>query len=169
MIDQSFMLDHLQNDEEKDDLSQSNFIAIIKAEKVNNATLEFRRVWKDLEHLAYSFPLVILNKNKLVAKLLQQLQDDTLKVVYPAIIELIIALIKDLRQDIYSDFMHKILPCVISILDCTNLTLLDAVFTLLSFSFKYLLTPLREDLVRFYSVYVELLLHKNKYVRKFAA
>lgn len=80
-----------------------------------------------------------------------------------------IALIKDLRQDIYPDFMHKILPGVISILDCNNLPLLDSVFSLLSFSFKYLLNPLREDLTQFYSVYVELLLHKNKFVRKFAA
>ena len=51
-------------------MSTSNFIAIIKQEKVNNATLEFRRVWKDLEHLAYSFPLVIMNKTKIVNKLL---------------------------------------------------------------------------------------------------
>jgi hypothetical protein len=44
---------------------------LIKQEKVNNATLEFKRVWKDLEHLAYSFPLVIMNKAKLVKKLMQ--------------------------------------------------------------------------------------------------
>lgn len=89
--------------------------------------------------------------------------------VYPLIIDLVIALIKDLRKDIYSDFMHEILPTVISILDCSNLKLLDAVFSLLSFSFKYLLNPLREDLKRFYGIYVVLLNHKNKYVRKFAA
>lgn len=173
LVDQSYMFDHLQSSQRErigdDDLSTSNFIAIIKQEKVNNATLEFRRVWKDLEHLAYSFPLVIMNKTKIVNKLLQQLQNNTLKNVYPAIIDLIIALVKDLRQDIYPAFMHEILPVVIGILDCSNLPLLDAVFSLLSFSFKYLLNPLREDLTNFYSVYVELLLHKNKFVRKFAA
>jgi len=67
------MFDRLQQDADVEDLSQSNFISIIKAEKVNNATLEFRRVWKDLEDLAYSYPLVILNKKKIVAKLLEQL------------------------------------------------------------------------------------------------
>lgn len=97
------------------------------------------------------------------------MQNDTLKNVYPAIIDLVIALVKDLRQDIYPDFMHEILPVVISILDCSNLPLLDAVFSLLSFSFKYLLTPIREDLTNFYNVFVELLLHKNKFVRKFTA
>jgi hypothetical protein len=65
--------------------------------------------------------------------------------------------------------MHELLPTVISLLDCSNLPLLDAVFSLLSFSFKYLLNPIREDLTRFYSIYVELLQHKNKFVRKFAA
>lgn len=126
-------------------------------------------MWKELEPLAYSFPLVIMNRKKIVAALLQQLQSNDLKCVYPAIIDLIIALIKDLRQDIYQDFMHEILPVVISILDCSNLPLLDAVFSLLSFSFKYLLNPLRDDLARFYGVYVELLNHRNKYVRKFAS
>jgi hypothetical protein len=100
---------------------------------------------------------------------LQQLQTDTLKVVYPAIIELVIALIKDMRGDIYEDFLQQILPVVISILDCTDLLLMDAVFSMLSFSFKYLIKPLKEDLVRFYTVFVELLLHKNKFVRKFSA
>jgi hypothetical protein len=85
------------------------------------------------------------------------------------LIELVIALIKDLRQDIYPDFLHDILPAVISILDCTNLVLLDSVFSLLSFSFKYLLNPIRENLSQFYSIYVELLFNKNKFVRKFAA
>lgn len=46
---------------------------------------------------------------------------------------------------------------------------MDAVFSMLSFSFKYLIKPLKEDLVRFYTVFVELLLHKNKFVRKFSA
>jgi hypothetical protein len=65
LIDQSYMIDHLTQTERQqtteDDLSNSNFIAIIKQEKVNNATLEFKRVWKELEHMAYSFPLVIKN------------------------------------------------------------------------------------------------------------
>lgn len=168
LVDQNFMFDNLKADD-LEDLSQSNFIALIQQEKVNNSTLEFKRVWKELDHLAYSFPLVILNKKKIIAKLLQQLQTDTLKVVYPAIIELVIALIKDMRGDIYEDFLQQILPVTISILDCTDLLLMDAVFSMLSFSFKYLIKPLKEDLVRFYTVFAELLLHKNKFVRKFSA
>jgi len=100
-----------------------------------------------------------LNKKKIIEKLLQQLQTESLKVVYPQIINLIIALIKDLRTDIYEAFLSEILPVVISILDCTDLLILDAVFSMLSFSFKYLIKPLKEDLDRFYTVYSELLLH----------
>jgi hypothetical protein len=37
------------------------------------------------------------------------------------VLDLCIALIKDLRQDIYEDFMHEILPKVIAIIDGKNL------------------------------------------------
>jgi hypothetical protein len=47
--------------------------------------------------------------------------------------------------------------------------LLDKVFTLLSFAVKYLTRSIKEDLTAFYSVYVELLAHKNKHVRRFSA
>ena len=46
---------------------------------------------------------------------------------------------------------------------------MDAVFSLFSFGFKYLLQPLRNDIKNFYSVYIELLQHKNRFIRKFAA
>jgi hypothetical protein len=40
---------------------------------------------------------------------------------------------------------------------------------MISFGIKYLLKPIKEDIQNFYSVYSELLVSKNKYVRKFAA
>ena len=46
---------------------------------------------------------------------------------------------------------------------------MDAVFSLFSFGFKYLLQPLRNDIQNFFSVYSELLQHKNRFIRKFAA
>ena len=42
-------------------------------------------------------------------------------------------------------------------------------FSFLSFSFKYLLKPIKEDIFNVYNVYSELLKHKNRFVRKFAA
>ena len=65
--------------------------------------------------------------------------------------------------------MERILPAVIGLLDATDLQQLDAVFSLLSFSFKYLLKPIKENITTVYPVYSELLKHRNRFVRKFAA
>jgi hypothetical protein len=61
------------------------------------------------------------------------------------------------------------MPNVIGALDITNVTLVDKIFTLLSFAVKYLTKSIKDDISNFYQVYVELLAHKNKFVRKFAA
>ncbi len=58
---------------------------------------------------------------------------------------------------------------MINALDISNVTLLDKIFTLLSFAVKYITKSIKEDLENFYSAYVELLGHKNRFVRKFAA
>lgn len=61
------------------------------------------------------------------------------------------------------------MPNMINALDISNVTLLDKIFTLLSFAVKYITKSIKEDLENFYSAYVELLGHKNRFVRKFAA
>ena len=110
-----------------------------------------------------------MNKQKIITKLLVHLSNPSLKPVYHSILELLVALVKDLRSEIYQEFLNEILPSVISVLDAQNLTLLDGVFSFLSFSFKYLLKPIKEDIFNVYNVYSELLKHKNRFVRKFAA
>lgn len=80
-----------------------------------------------------------------------------------------IALIKDFRADIYQDFLKLIMPNVIGALDISNVTLVDKIFTLLSFGVKYLTKSIKDDLQNFYETYSEMLSHRNKFVRKFAA
>lgn len=46
---------------------------------------------------------------------------------------------------------------------------MDSVFTLFSFCFKYLLKPIREDLEDFYSIFQEIIVHKNKHLRHFSS
>ena len=87
-----------------------------------------------------------------------------------AVVELLIALIRDFRQDIYEDFTVRIMPTVISTcLDIRNVDLLDKTFTLISFGVKYLSKSIKADFGRFYDVYSELLIHRNRFVRKFAS
>jgi hypothetical protein len=40
---------------------------------------------------------------------------------------------------------------------------------MISFAIKYLTKSIKEDLKNFYSTYIEMLGHRNKFVRKFAA
>lgn len=84
-------------------------------------------------------------------------------------LDLIIALIKDLREEIYESFKSQILPKSLEVIDTQDINLLDKVFTMISFGIKYLVKPITKDFQVFYSVYLELMVHKSKHLRKFAA
>ena len=94
------------NDEDMDDQLKSNFITFLRMERMNNRTLDFKKVIQAVEPLAYSHALIILNKKPLVNKLLSFLKPpdqnnpDTQSsgpVVQGKVADLLIALIKDLR------------------------------------------------------------------------
>jgi U3 small nucleolar RNA-associated protein 20 len=61
------------------------------------------------------------------------------------------------------------MPSVINALDITNAILVDKIFTLMSFGVKYLTKSIKDDLENFYQIYIEMLSHRNKFVKKFAA
>jgi hypothetical protein len=160
--------DTLVDPGEEGDQLQSNFIAFLKTEKMNNRTVDFKRVFADLEPLAYSHALVVLNKRQLVTKLLKHLKPlkgsqtgvapslslaTSDSVIKGKVLDLIVALVKDLRQDIYKEFVELIMPAAIAVVDVQNVALLDSVFTLFSFSFKFLLKPIRDDIVNFFEVF----------------
>jgi hypothetical protein len=56
------------------DQLKSNFITYMRSEKMNNLTLDFKKVFNDIEPLAFSQALVILNKKQIVTKLLGHLK-----------------------------------------------------------------------------------------------
>jgi hypothetical protein len=157
--------DTLVDPAEMGDQLQSNFIAFLKTEKMNNRTVDFKRVFVDLEPLAYSHALVVLNKRQLVTKLLKHLKPlpanaqvgvalaASDSVIKGKVLDLIVALVKDLRQDIYKEFVELIMPAAIAVVDVQNVALLDSVFTLFSFSFKFLLKPIRDDIENFFEVF----------------
>jgi hypothetical protein len=88
---------------------ESNFIEYLRTEKMNNRTIDFKRVYDALDPLSYSHALVLLNRKAILSKLLSYLripaEGNSDSVLKGNIIELIIALIKDLRQEIYTDFV----------------------------------------------------------------
>ena len=150
-------------------MSTSNFIQLLRTEKFKNHTVEFNKIFRDIETLCFSYPLLILNKKKVVQKLLSYMENEELKSARGIILDLCIALIKDLRHEVYEEFLHDILPKAIQVLDAENLDMMEKVFQLLSFSFKYLIKPIKENIRAVFSVYIMLLEHKNRFIRKFSA
>lgn len=142
---------------------------MLQAEKAKTLTPEFSKVFAEIEGLCLSYPLLILNKKRVVQKLLGFLGTEHLKAAHIGVLDLCIALVKDLRQDVYEEFLHEMLPRVIEAIDGSNLPLMDKVFQLLSFSFKYLIKPIKANIESVYSVYFELLQHRNRFIRKFTA
>ena len=65
---------------------------------MNNKTLEFKKAFEQLEPLCFSHALILLNKKQIVAKLLGYLKSpNSENVLKGNVLELMIALIKDLR------------------------------------------------------------------------
>jgi hypothetical protein len=83
--------------DDNDDLSNSNFIELLRTEKFHNRSLEFDAIYRDLENLCFSYPLVIMNRKKIVRRLLYYLTAAHLRVAQCSVLDLIIALLKDLR------------------------------------------------------------------------
>ena len=77
---QAMLLDALQTneygekkmigDELADDMVSSNFIEMIRMELFQNKSDEYRKLFKSIENLCFSYPLLLLNKQKVITKLL---------------------------------------------------------------------------------------------------
>jgi hypothetical protein len=133
---------------------------------INNKSIEFRSVYSSLKKISSSYNLVILKQLEIITILLESMNLN--EAVTLTAIDLVVALIKDLRGDIYPEFMKRILPKLVTLIDINNTSLLDKVFICFSYAFKYLLTSILKDFPRFYKSYFEVLAQKNSSLRKFA-
>ena len=167
----SFLFDNLMSAQPEgmpDEELNCNFIQLLAQMKQDNLTIDFRRLYRKIQRLSYTYPLLVKNKSQVLKVLVGQLKETEAKAIQSTIIQMLIALVKDFRQDIYKEFVELILPSLIELLDITNLESVDTFFTLFSFCIKYLLKDIRSDLKNFYPIYFELLSHKNRFIRKFA-
>lgn len=58
---------------------------------------------------------------------------------------------------------------MVALVNTQDLALLDRVFSLLAFCFKYLVRPIRENFTHVYSLFSELVHVRNSWVRRFSA
>ena len=91
---------------EEDDMTTSNFIQLLKSEKFSNRSFDFNRIFREIESLCFSYPLLIMNKTKIVEKLLDFLGNGEVKSQQTVVLDLCIALIKDMRHEMYNEFLH---------------------------------------------------------------
>ena len=96
---------------------QSNFTAYLRYEKMNNRTLDFSKMYNELEKLCYNHALLVLNHKTIIEKLLKYLSgsvkpDDDSHSMQMAntkaqciALDLFVCLVKDMRADIYEAFL----------------------------------------------------------------
>lgn len=161
------LFDNLTSEQQDVELN-SNFIQLIAQLKQDQNTIDFRRLLSKVQGLAYSYPLLVKNKQEVLKVLVGHLETSGAKAIQAGVVQLLVALVKDFRSDLYLEFMQIVLPALLKMLDIQNLETVDTFFTLLSFALKYLLKDIRADLKNFFGVYFELVAHRNRFIRKFA-
>lgn len=119
-------------DEERVQLS-SNFISMIYDAPKLNASMEFKKLHSELQQYISSFNLVLLKKDEIIEKLMGAVDIQDGKAKDPklviSVIDLLIALIKDLRNEISFEtlFIDQIFPKIITVIDVVELELLEQI------------------------------------------
>ena len=174
----------------------SNFKSLLEREKSLNNTSDYNQFYNKLNPYTISYVYLFNNYKKVLDVLYESLQSeiDTSKVVINAeekqsknwnekqmkkinshfvfsILDLLIALIKDIRAESYEYFFNKNFPQVISLLNdnCDSVEIIDHIFTFFVNVFKILESSIVKNFKTVLLVYSEILFNKNKFIRRFAA
>eukprot|EP01022_Parablepharisma_sp_SALTPOND_P019565 TRINITY_DN3364_c0_g1_i1.p1 TRINITY_DN3364_c0_g1~~TRINITY_DN3364_c0_g1_i1.p1 ORF type:complete len:2939 (+),score=366.03 TRINITY_DN3364_c0_g1_i1:184-9000(+) len=146
----------------------STFIEAVNTHNMMNSSTNYQEISRALVPMSTTFPMVVNNLDKIVDLILGKLGTVDQRCT-EALLDFIIALIKDTRQLIFPIFLSKIMPKLISVVRIEEVEILDKIFTAFSYAFKFLQRQIMENLKQVYLCYYELLAHNNKYIRKFAA
>ncbi|KAK0177605.1 hypothetical protein PV328_001642 [Microctonus aethiopoides] len=153
------------NDDE--DSLETNFYKTLQKWNPLNLTEGFTAFKKEVRHVI-TLPQLIIHKNEIIESLTKCLKMKDVSFVQP-ILELVVALAKDLQKDFYDYFPH-FLTLIIDLFATKNPEILDPAFTTLAYLFKFLW----RYLVKYINTTFELLLPllvdtKPEYVNNFAA
>ena len=164
-----------QSDEEDKIELESNFITMLFNAPKTNASLEFQKLHSRLQKYVSSYNLVLAKKDEIIDILMKNIvivdgkaKDNGMVI---SIIDILVALIKDLRKEISFEtlFLDKIFPKIISLLSVLELELLEQIISFFSYCFKYMLPTILRNFGKFYKVYFNVLMHRNKFIKQFAA
>ena len=145
-----------------------NFLQILSSQKLLTTSLNFRKFIKEIFPLSMSLPMIIHNLPRII-EIMQKEVEEGDAYCKLGILELLIGLIKDMRSEIYPIFIQEIMPTLIHLIDHKNINLMDKVFSVFTYAFKYLIKDILQDIGRVYRLFFELLMSNNDHIRGFSS
>ena len=166
--------------EDEINLLSSNFKNVLERERsINSKNAEFLILYNKLNQICFSY-LYLVNNYKKVFDILKEEIDKRYKEKYIdglyICFELLIALIKDIREECYDYFVENNLEQIVKLVkvdsneinDDKKFHLIDNVFTFFVNIFKFFEKSIQNNFKKLFVIYSELLFNNNKYIRLFA-
>ena len=165
----------------------SNFQSLLEREKALNGNLKQYAIFAaSLNQYSISFVYLVNNYKKVLDILYDSIENELNEVFKPIVtndktvlnfsflkscLDLLVALIKDVRSECFDYFIDKNLPQVIKVLNTCNdnVEMIDHIFGFFVNMFKIFEKSIQNQFEKVLFVYSEILFNKNRFIRKFAA
>ena len=171
--------DKIKKDEDKI-MKCSNFKSLLEREfSSNNQNEEFNSLYNLLYEYSSSY-VYLLNNYKKVFNILKEdiqkkIENKYWRGIYSSL-DLLIAVIKDLRNECYDYFVDNNLSQIVNITKIDNdikneilFDLIDHIFTFFVNIFKFYKNSFEGNFEKILIIYSDLLFNRNKFIRKFAS
>ncbi|TPX50549.1 hypothetical protein SeLEV6574_g00826 [Synchytrium endobioticum] len=153
--------------DEPDD-QESHFILTFRRWHLLNRTCHYTTFERQVKGYCQTISLQLYHKNQILDALLENLSVDKSMALQP-LLELLVALVQDLQEELYADF-DRICTCLIRLVaDSQEASVYEWTFSAISHLFKYLSALLGQDIIHVYDTFHPLLADKRSYVRGFMA
>ena len=166
--------------EEELNLISSNFKILLEREKsINSKNSEFLNLYNKLNMYSFSYIYLVHNYKKIFDIIKEEINIrydnkniDGLIICF----DLMIALIKDIREECYDYFIENNLEQIVKLIkldsneidDNKKYNLIDQIFTFFTNIFKFFEKTIQKNFKKLFIIYSELLFNSNKFIRLFA-
>ena len=167
--------------EEELNLISSNFNILLEREKsINSKNDDFSNLYNKLNIYSFSYIYIVHNYKKifdiLKEEIKQRYEDKNINGLIICF-DLMIALIKDIREECYEYFVENNLEQIVNLVKIDNkeldenkkYNLIDQIFTFFTNIFKFFEKIIQKNFKKLFIIYSELLFNSNKYIRLFAS
>ena len=167
--------------EEELNLISSNFKILLEREKsINAKNAEFLNLYNKLNIYSFSYIYLVHNYKKIFDIIKEEIKlryenknIDGLIICF----DLMIALIKDIREECYDYFVENNLEQIVKLIkldsneldDNVKYNLIDQIFTFFTNIFKFFEKTIQKNFKKLFIIYSELLFNSNKFIRLFAS